>query len=152
MPRITPCLWFDSAAEEAAAFYGDIFKTATIVDRMERTGTKTVLTITIELAGQRLILLNGGPHFQFTPAISMFVDCATQEEVDWYWGRLLDGGEASRCGWLKDRYGVSWQIVPTVLGRLLKDGDPQRAGRVFQAMLGMVKLDVAALERAYNGP
>jgi predicted 3-demethylubiquinone-9 3-methyltransferase (glyoxalase superfamily) len=111
----------------------------------------TVLTVSFTLAGQEFIALNGGPHFTFSPAISLFVKCADQAEVDRFWERLSDGGKTEQCGWLKDRFGVSWQIVPTVLGEMLRDADPVRAGRVMQALMQMTKLEIDALSRAYDG-
>jgi len=151
---IAPCLWFDGRAEEAARFYVSVFGDARIVDTL-RYGEAgpgpagTVLTVEFELRGQRFTALNGGPQFIFTPALSLFVACETQDEVDALWNGLLEGGAAQRCGWLTDRFGVSWQIVPRVLGEMLKDEDPQKSQRVMRAMLGMVKLDIAALRAAY---
>ena len=154
--QLTPCLWFDTEAEEAALFYTSVFKDSRILD-VSRYGEDmhkpagTVLTVEFELNGQRFTALNGGPEFTFSEAISFQVSCADQDEVDYYWSRLIEGGEASQCGWLKDRYGLSWQIIPTRLVDLLADPDPERAHRAMQAMLGMVKLDVPALERAADG-
>ena len=154
--KITPFLWFDSNAEEAVNFYTSIFKNSKpgILRRWGESGPGkpgSVMTVSFELDGQQFMALNGGPHFKFTPAISFFVNCETQEEVDHYWEKLsADGGEKSRCGWLKDKYGISWQIVPSVLGKLLGDKDAAKANRVMQAMLQMTKLDVAALQRAYE--
>jgi predicted 3-demethylubiquinone-9 3-methyltransferase (glyoxalase superfamily) len=157
MQKITPFLWFDGKAEEAAAFYISIFRYSRIVD-ISRYGEAgpgaagSVMLVTFELEGQRFIALNGGPHFSFTPAVSFFVSCETQEEVDALWAKLCaDGGEAVRCGWLKDRYGLSWQIVPAVLGELLRDSDTEKARRTMAAMLAMRKLDIAALQRAHAG-
>lgn len=156
MQKIMPCLWFDHQAEEAANFYGSIFEDSRILE-VARYGeggpmpAGTVLTVTFTLQGQEFMALNGGPHFQFSPAISFYVNCESQEEVDRLWERLLDGGEEEQCGWLKDRYGVSWQIVPTVLGEMMNDPDPEKVQRVTAAMLKMVKLDIAGLERAYAG-
>jgi predicted 3-demethylubiquinone-9 3-methyltransferase (glyoxalase superfamily) len=158
MDKITPCLWFDGNAEEAARFYTAIFPDSRI-DSIDRapgdtpSGPKdTVLTVDFTLAGQSYIGLNGGPDFTFNEAISLSIDCADQAEVDRYWEALLaDGGEESVCGWLKDRFGVSWQVVPRRLPEMLKSSDREAAGRALAAMLDMVKIDVAALERAYAG-
>ncbi len=151
MHKITPCLWFDDQLEEAIAFYADIFDDARLIE-MQRDDQGRAFTAIFELAGQRLMGLNGGPYFHFTEAISFFVDCKDQSEVDHYWARLLEGGGApSQCGWLKDRYGLSWQIAPEALIRYLRDPDRERAERVRQAMLKMVKIDVAALDRAWAG-
>lgn len=154
MPAITPWLWFDGQAEEAANFYVSVFPHSTITD-VSRHGDAgpgqpgTVLTVNFELDGHRFAGLNGGPEFRFTEAVSFQIDCADQTEVDFYWERLTaDGGEESRCGWLKDRYGVSWQVVPRQLAELLADPDPGRAARALQAMLVMQKLDLAALQAA----
>lgn len=155
MPKITPYLWFDHQAEEAMNFYVSLFKDSEILSvsryDVEAPGSPgAVLTATFRLAGQEFMALNGGPHFKFTEAISLFVSCETQEEVDELWAKLSEGGEVQQCGWLKDRYGLSWQIVPTALGEMLGDPDPQKAQRVMQAMLQMQKLDIAALRRAYD--
>jgi predicted 3-demethylubiquinone-9 3-methyltransferase (glyoxalase superfamily) len=147
MQKITPFLWYDGQAEAAANLYVSIFKDSKIVS-VSRNGA-AVMSVTLELEGQRLHAFNGGPHFKFTPAISLFVDCETQEEVDELWGKLSAGGEESRCGWLKDRYGLSWQIIPKVLGQMLQDQDPKKARNVMQAMLKMSKIDIAGLKRAY---
>lgn len=144
MPQITPFLWFDGQAEAAAKFYADIFPDAEIIEI-------SPLMANFRLAGQEFIALNGGPQFKFNEAVSFFVRCQTQAEIDYYWARLSAGGQEQQCGWLKDRFGLSWQIVPEVLGELLKDPDPQRSGRAMQAMLGMVKLDIAALRAAADG-
>lgn len=156
MQKITPFLWFDHQAEEAAEFYTGIFKNSKIltISRYPEGGLGqpgSVMSVSFELEGQEFNALNGGPYFTFTPAISFFVNCATQDEVDWYWEKLLEGGEAQQCGWLTDRYGISWQIVPDLLGRLLADPDPVKAARVNQAMLGMIKLDVQKLQDAWEG-
>lgn len=156
MRKITPFLWFDDKAEEAAKFYTSIFKNSKLVSVQRRQGKtpgsdSPVMGVTFELEGQRFMALNGGPHFHFTPAISLFVDCKDQAEVDGLWAKLTAGGEASRCGWLKDKYGLSWQIIPKALGEMLQDKDAVRAGRVMQAMLGMDKIDVQGLQRAYDG-
>ena len=154
--RIVPNLWFDSEAEEAARFYCSVFPNSRIVSTALYPENSpgpagTVMTVEFELDGQRMVGINGGPQFPFTEAISLQVDCADQAEVDHYWERLTDGGEEVQCGWLKDRYGVSWQVVPAGMDRLFSDPDHERAGRAMQAMLGMKKLDVAALERAADG-
>jgi predicted 3-demethylubiquinone-9 3-methyltransferase (glyoxalase superfamily) len=156
MPKITPFLWFDTQAEEAVQFYTAIFKNSK-VGKVARYGDAgpgpkgSVMTASFELDGQPFIALNGGPLFKFTEAISFVVDCADQAEVDAFWEKLSAGGEKSRCGWLKDRFGVSWQIVPTVLGELMSDPDPAKSRRVMQAMLQMAKLDIAALRAAHAG-
>lgn len=160
--RITPNLWFDTQAEEAALFYTGIFPNSRIVSlvRYGEAGQATtggrpgsVMTVAFELDGQSFVALNGGPVFTFNEALSLIVNCEDQDEVDYYWERLGEGGDerAQQCGWLKDGYGVSWQIVPRVLPRLLADPDPERAARAMAAMLEMKKLDIAALERAYEG-
>ncbi len=157
MQKITPCLWFDGKAEEAMNFYMSIFKNGKTVNVMRYgeagPGPKgSVLAVTFELEGQEFIALNGGPHYQFTPAISMFVKCGTQAEVDDYWEKLLaGGGKTQQCGWLTDKYGVSWQIVPTVLGDMLQSKDAAKSQRAMQAMMQMVKLDIAALKKAFEG-
>jgi predicted 3-demethylubiquinone-9 3-methyltransferase (glyoxalase superfamily) len=153
MQKITPFLWFDGKAEEAANFYTSIFPNSKIVSMMRSSeagpGPKgSVMSATFELQGQEFIALNGGPMFTFSPAISFFVHCETQEEVDKFWEKLSEGGEKQRCGWLKDKFGVSWQIVPTVLGQLLQDKDGEKSKRVMNAMLQMDKLDIASLKRA----
>jgi len=156
MPKITPCLWFDTQAEDAANFYTSIFKNSRIIEvsRYGEAGPKpagTVLTVVFELDGQRITALNGGPEFRFDEAVSFQVDCVDQAEVDYFWERLTDGGEESMCGWLKDRFGFSWQIVPRRMMELLGDPDPDRAQRAMAAMLQMRKLDVSELERAAAG-
>jgi predicted 3-demethylubiquinone-9 3-methyltransferase (glyoxalase superfamily) len=155
MQKITPFLWFDDQAEEAMNFYVSIFKNSKVISTTrygdEGPGPKgAVMTATFQLDGQELIALNGGPEFKFTEAISFFVNCETQEEVDGLWDKLSEGGEEGRCGWLKDKYGLSWQIVPTVLGELLNDTDPAKSQRVMKAMLQMNKIDIAGLKRAYK--
>jgi predicted 3-demethylubiquinone-9 3-methyltransferase (glyoxalase superfamily) len=148
MTTITPFLWFDDNAEEAIALYSSLFPNAKVYDE-NRAADGSLYYATFELAGQRFMALNAGPHFQFTEAISMFVSVETQEEVDYYWDALTaDGGEESQCGWLKDKYGLSWQIIPTALMRLQSDPDREKAGRVQQAMLAMRKIIVADLEKA----
>ena len=153
MQKITPCLWFDTEGEEAAKFYTSVFPNSRIVDvaRYGSAGPRpegTVMTVDFELDGQHFIALNGGPEFTFNEAISFQVSCETQEEVDRYWRALSDGGEEGPCGWLKDKFGVSWQIVPTALLRLIADPDREKSQRVMSAMLGMKKIDIAGLERA----
>ncbi|WP_043712816.1 VOC family protein [Corallococcus macrosporus] len=155
MQKITPFLWFDGNAEEAMNFYVSVFKKDSKILSLSRAGgsdAAPVISGVFQLHGQQFMALNGGPQFKFTEAISLFVDCQTQEEVDALWERLLEGGgQPQQCGWLKDRFGLSWQIVPSVLGKLLGDKDPVKAQRVMQAMLGMVKLDIQGLQRAYDG-
>ena len=153
MHKITPCLWFDDQAEDAAKFYTSVFKNSQILD-VARYGEGgpgpegTAMTVSFELDGQEFVALNGGPQFTFDEAISFQVGCQDQDEVDYYWNALTDGGEESMCGWLKDRFGLSWQIIPTRLPELLGDPDPERAQRATQAMLGMRKIDIAAMEAA----
>jgi predicted 3-demethylubiquinone-9 3-methyltransferase (glyoxalase superfamily) len=156
MPEITPNLWFDTQAEEAAEFYCSVFPNSKItsVSHYGEGGPRagTVLTVEFELDGNKFLGLNGGPEFTFNEAVSFLVPCADQEEVDHYWNAFTaDGGQESQCGWCKDRYGVSWQIVPDRLGQLLSDPDPGRSSRAIQAMLQMQKIDVAELERAAAG-
>jgi predicted 3-demethylubiquinone-9 3-methyltransferase (glyoxalase superfamily) len=153
MPKITPYLWFDTEGEEAARFYTSIFPNSRILEvaRYGSAGPRpegTVMTVSFELDGKRFVALNGGPDFAFNEAVSFLVDCETQEEVDSYWNTLSEGGEHGPCGWLKDRFGLSWQIIPTALPRLLGDPDRKKAQRVMAAMLKMGKIDVAELERA----
>lgn len=154
--RITPSLWFDTQAEEAADFYISVFANSRIVNvaRYTEAGPRpagTVMTVEFELDGQRFIGINGGPEFTFSEAVSFQINCATQDEVDHYWQRLTEGGSEGPCGWLKDRYGLSWQVVPTGMDDLFSDPDPQRAERAMRAMFGMTKLDLAALRRAADG-
>lgn len=154
MQKITPCLWFDNRIEEAVNFYISVFKDTKIISKMHYGDAGplpkgTVLSMTFELQGQEFMALNGGTQFPFTPAVSFFVKCETQTEVDYYWDRLADGGKEQPCGWVNDKFGLSWQIVPTVLGRLLNDKDPAKAQRVMQAMLQMRKIDIATLNQAY---
>jgi len=157
MPKITPWLWFDTEAEEAANFYTSVFKNSRItnVARYGEAGPRpagTVMTVAFELDGQEFAALNGGPEYTFNEAVSLMIDCADQAEVDYYWARLTEGGgQPGPCGWLKDRYGLSWQVVPTELERLLNDPDQGRAQRAMAAMLKMGKLDVAALRAAADG-
>ena len=148
MPSITPFLWFDDQAEEATKFYVSIFKNSKILS-VSRNGKK-VMSTTFRLNGQKLIAFNGGPHFKFTHAISLFVGCQTQRQVDELWWKLSDGGEESRCGWLKDKYGLSWQIIPEILGELLGDKDAGKSARVMAAMLQMKKIDIKTLQQAYD--
>jgi predicted 3-demethylubiquinone-9 3-methyltransferase (glyoxalase superfamily) len=156
MPKITPNLWFDGNAEEAAAFYVSVFPNSRVVSTAlypeDSPGPAgTVMTVAFELDGQRFVGINGGPQFPFSEAVSFQVDCADQAEVDRYWELLGDGGEPGPCGWLKDRFGLSWQVVPTGMDELFEDPDPSRAQRAMTAMLGMSKIDVAALQRAADG-
>jgi len=156
MREIAPCLWFDTEGEEAANFYTSVFPDSRVVNvtHYGPAGPREegmVLTVEFELNGQKLIALNGGPEFSFTEAISLHVSCESQKEVDYYWNALSEGGEESVCGWLKDRYGVSWQIDPIRLQELLADPDPARAERAMRAMLKMKKIDIADLERAAEG-
>jgi len=152
--RITPFLWFDSNAEEAASFYISVFPNSEIteVSRYGEAGPRaagSVMVVSFRLDGQEFLALNGGPEFTFTEAVSFSIACANQEEVDYYWDKLTDGGKPGPCGWLKDKFGVSWQVVPTVLTEMLQDEDRQRADRVMQAMLQMGKIDIAKLEEVY---
>lgn len=154
MKKITPFLWFDGKAEEAMNFYVSIFKNSKIVSvtRYGEAGPGpkgTVMTAAFELNGQAFVALNGGPQFNFTEAISFVVNCETQQEVDELWQKLSEGGQKSRCGWLKDKYGLSWQVVPTVLVEMLQDKDAKKSNRVMQAMLQMDKIDIETLRRAY---
>jgi predicted 3-demethylubiquinone-9 3-methyltransferase (glyoxalase superfamily) len=155
MPKITPFLWFDDKAEEAMNFYTSIFKNSKIgsITRYgeEGPGSKgTVMIATFQLNGQEIMALNGGPQFTFSPAISFFVNCETQAEVDELWEKLSEGGEKQRCGWLKDKYGLSWQIVPTALGEMLQDKDAEKSRKVMNAMLQMGKIDIEKLKMAYE--
>jgi predicted 3-demethylubiquinone-9 3-methyltransferase (glyoxalase superfamily) len=154
MQKITPFLWFDGKAEEAMNFYVSTFKNSKVlsVNRCgDGPGPKgTVTSARFQLEGQEFFALNGGPHFTFTPAISFFVDCETQPEVDELWEKLSEGGETQRCGWLKDKFGLSWQVIPSVLGDLLQDKNPEKSERVWQAMMQMEKIDIKA-QQAYQG-
>lgn len=156
MQKITPFLWFDNQAEEAMKFYTSIFKNSKI-GRVTRYGDAgpgpkgTVMSATFELDGQEFMALNGGPLFKFSPAISFYVNCKTQKQVDELWAKLSAGGKTDRCGWLTDKFGLSWQIIPSILGELLHDKDPAKSQRVMQAMLQMNKLDIAGLKRAHAG-
>ena len=157
MQKITPFLWFDNQAEEAAKFYVSIFKKKSRITDVTRYGDAgpgpkgSVMTVAFELRGQKFVALNAGPQFKFTEAISFVVNCKTQKEVDRFWEKLSAGGEKNQCGWLKDKYGLSWQVVPTVLVELLEDKDPVKSQRVMKAMLQMKKIDIAALKKAYKG-
>jgi len=154
--KITPFLWFDGKAEEAANFYVSVFKNSKVV-QLTRYGDAgpgpkgTVMSAIFQLEGQRFYALNGGPQFKFSPAISLFVDCETQQEVDELWEKLSAGGKTNRCGWLDDKFGLTWQIIPTTLGRLLQDKDAAKANRVMKAMMQMDKIDIARLQQAYDG-
>lgn len=156
LQRITPCLWFDGQAEEAAKFYISIFENSRMGD-VTRYGDVgpgkkgTVLTVTFHLNGQEFMALNGGPQFTFTEATSFIVNCDTQEEIDKYWDRLSADGKEVQCGWVKDKFGLSWQIVPSMLGRMLQDRDQKKANRVMAAVLRMVKLDIKRLQQAFAG-
>jgi predicted 3-demethylubiquinone-9 3-methyltransferase (glyoxalase superfamily) len=156
--KITPHLWFDDSAEEAAKFYTSIFKNSRILDisRYGEAGAQvsgrqkgTIMTVTFELEGQLFVALNGGPVFKFSPAISFLVSCDTQQEIDDLWAKLTEGGQEVQCGWLTDKYGLSWQIVPRILGEMILDKDPQRSERVMKAMLQMKKIDMESLKRTY---
>ena len=154
--KIIPNLWFDTEAEEAAGFYTNVFKNSRIVNVTHYTeagprAAGMVMTVEFELDGQHFVGINGGPEFTFDEAVSFQISCETQDDVDYYWERLSEGGEEGRCGWLKDRYGLSWQVVPTGIEELFADPDPERARRAMQAMLGMGKLDIAALLSAADG-
>jgi predicted 3-demethylubiquinone-9 3-methyltransferase (glyoxalase superfamily) len=154
--KITPNLWFDTEAEDAASFYTSVFKDSRIVNVTHYTDAGPrpagmVMTVEFELDGQRFVGINGGPQFTFDEAVSFQVTCKDQDEVDYYWDRLTEGGSESQCGWLKDKYGVSWQVVPTGMEEVFGDPDPQRAERAMQAMFGMSKLDIGALRRAADG-
>ncbi len=156
MQRISACLWFDGQAEDAANFYTSIFKHSKIgtVTRYGEVGPGpkgTVMTVTFELDGQEFMALNGGLEFTFNEAVSFIVHCDTQEEIDEYWEKLSAGGRTVQCGWLKDKFGVSWQIVPTLLRKLMRDGEPDKTNRVMKAILEMVKLDIKRLQQAYDG-
>lgn len=159
MQKITPCLWFDHQAEEAAEFYVSLFKNSKIrtVTRYGEAGAKvsgqskgTVMTVVFRLDGQEFMALNGGPIFKFTEAISLIVYCKTQREIDRYWEKLSEGGKKGQCGWLKDKYGLSWQIVPTAIGKMMTDADPAKSERVMATVLKMKKLDIKALMQAYE--
>ncbi len=153
---VTPFLWFDIEAEEAARFYASVFPHSRIISVSRYSSAKTdregqVMTVDFELRGQRFVALNGGPQYRFSEAISFVISCEDQAEIDYYWERLTDGGEEGPCGWLKDRFGLSWQVVPSHMGELMGGGDPAAARRAFEAMMGMRKLDIAALQAAREG-
>jgi predicted 3-demethylubiquinone-9 3-methyltransferase (glyoxalase superfamily) len=155
MQKITPFPWFDGKAEEAMNFYVSIFKNSKVgtVARYGEAGPGakgSVMSVTFQLDGQEFFALNGGPQFTFSPAISFFVDCKTQEEVDELWEKLSEGGKTQQCGWLQDKYGLSWQIIPTALGEMLHDPDPLKSQRVMKAMMQMIKIDIAGLKQAYE--
>ena len=156
MDKITPFLWYDGKAEEAANLYVSIFKNSKIV-KIRRSGDGgpgpkgSVMGVDFELEGRSFIAFNGGPHFTFNPAVSLFVNCDTQQEVDELWDKLVAGGKPVQCGWLTDKFGVSWQIIPKALGEMMNDPDPAKSSRVVQAMMKMIKIDVAGLTKAYNG-
>ena len=155
MQKITPFLWFDTQAEEAMNFYVSIFRNSKVltVSRYGDAGPGpkgTVMSATFQLDGQEFYALNGGPQFKFTPAISLFVSCKTQEEVDELWGKLSEGGRTDQCGWLQDKFGLSWQVIPTILGEMLRDKDPGKSKRVMQAMLKMTRIDIGKLKQAYD--
>ena len=157
MQKITPFLWFNDQAEEAMHFYTSIFKDSKIISisRMKDAGpnyNETVTTGIFQIEGQQFYALNGGPYFTFSPAISFFVNCTTQQEVDELWEKLSADGEKQRCGWVKDKYGISWQIIPSVLGEFLNDKDPVKSARVLRAMMQMIKIDIAGLKKAYEQP
>ncbi len=150
MQKITPFLWFDGKAEEAMNFYVSIFKNSK-VGRISRYGDQgAVMSVSFQLEGQEFMALNGGPQFAFSPAISFFVNCETQAEVDELWEKLSAGGKKERCGWLKDKYGLSWQIIPAALGQMMQDKDPEKSKRVMNAMLQMDKIDIKKLQQAYE--
>lgn len=156
MQKITPYLWFDDQAEEAAQFYTSVFKNSkiTVISRYGDNGQKpqgSVMTVSFQLEGQEFVALNGGPHFTFSPAISFYVNCETQEEVDELWDKLLAGGEEEQCGWLRDKFGVSWQIIPNRLIDMLTSSDAEKAQRAMDAMLQMVKIDLSKIKQAYDG-
>ena len=156
MQLISPFLWFDNNAEEAMNFYVSVFKNSR-AGRVTRYGAAgpgpagSVMTVEFELDGQKFVGLNGGPHFKFNEAVSFTVRCETQEEIDYYWDKLSEGGQTSRCGWLKDKFGLSWQVEPRILGDLMADKDPEKAKRVMEAMLKMDKIDIEPIRRVYEG-
>lgn len=160
MQKITPFLWFDKNAEEAANFYVSVFKNSKLghiarypesAEKVSGQPTGSVMTVEFQLDGEDFVALNGGPHFKFTEAVSFVVNCDTQEEVDYFWEKLSEGGAEVECGWVKDKYGLSWQVTPKVLTEMMKDKDAGKANRLMQAMLKMKKLDIATLKRAYDG-
>ena len=160
MQKITPFIWFDTQAEEAGNFYTSVFKNSKILNTsyygeqgQEVTGKApgSVMVVEFEIEGQQFQVINGGPSFKVNPAISFVIDCKDQEEVDYYWSKLTEGGKEVQCGWLEDKFGVSWQVVPSILNKLLTDPDKEKAGRVMNAMLKMVKLDIQKFQDAYDG-
>ncbi|MDR5854623.1 VOC family protein [Caballeronia sp. LZ062] len=157
MQKISPCLWFEADnAQQAVDFYLTVFDNARITETMRHTEASpgpagSVLAVLFELDGEEFMAINGGSQFKFTPAISMFVNCDSQDEIDRYWDKLIDGGQALACGWVTDRFGVTWQIAPSRLRAMLQDPDPAKANRTMKAMMNMIKLDIAELERAYHG-
>jgi predicted 3-demethylubiquinone-9 3-methyltransferase (glyoxalase superfamily) len=162
LTKISPCLWFDTQAEEAATYYVSIFKNSKITaisyypdsgQEVHGKSAGSVLTVVFELEGQSFVALNGGPQFEFSPAVSLHIDCETQDEIDYYWGKLSAGGDpsAQQCGWVADKFGVSWQIVPKIIPELLTSPDTAASKRVFEAIMKMQKLDIAALQRAFKG-
>ena len=157
MQRFTPCLWFDDKDEEAAQFYTSIFKNSKIgkISRYGKEGFEihgqkagTVMTVEFEIEGQKFVALNGGPHFKFNEAVSFQIHCETQQEIDYFWSKLGDGGQEQPCGWVKDKFGLSWQVIPKALPQMLMDENPEKAQRIMKSMLQMRKIDLAALERA----
>jgi predicted 3-demethylubiquinone-9 3-methyltransferase (glyoxalase superfamily) len=157
MQKITPFLWFDGTAEEAATYYVSVFPNSKILNIMRAPGPKpgaasSVMSVTFQLGGQEFTALNGGPQYSFTPAISFFVNCQTQDEVDTLWEKLTESGQELRCGWLTDKFGVTWQIIPAVLGQMLQDKDPEKSKRVMQTMLQMNKIEIQRLKQAYDQP
>jgi predicted 3-demethylubiquinone-9 3-methyltransferase (glyoxalase superfamily) len=159
MKSIMPCLWFDKEAEEAVNFYISVFKNSNILDIARFTESMaaasgqpsgTVMTVAFQLNGQDFLALNGGPHFSFTPAVSFVVRCDSQDEIDYYWDKLSEGGEIEQCGWLRDKYGLSWQIVPSNIGEMIDDSDSSRTDKVMKALLGMKKIDMNALQKAFE--
>lgn len=159
MKSIMPCLWFDKEAEEAVNFYISVFKNSKILDIARFTESMaaasgqpsgTVMTVAFQLKGQDFLALNGGPHFSFTPAVSFVVRCDSQDEIDYYWDKLSEGGEIEQCGWLRDKYGLSWQIVPSNIGEMIDDSDSSRTDKVMKALLGMKKIDMNALQKAFE--
>ncbi len=156
MQRVRTCLWFDGNAEEAASFYTSIFENSkiTAISRYGDSGPGpkgSAMVVIFELDGEEFMALNGGPKFKFSEAISLVINCKTQKELDHFWSRLLEGGQAQQCGWLKDRFGLSWQVVPSIIGELMQDKDPARSARVMKAVMKMGKIDIGELKRAYEG-
>lgn len=149
MNKVTPFFWFDGQVEEAVKHYTSVFPNTKVLSTMP--GPGGLMSATLEIEGQQLIIFNGGPMYKLSPAVSLYVNCETQEEVDGLWAKLTEGGKTTRCGWLEDRFGLSWQIIPSILPKLLQDPDREKAGRAMQAMLGMVKIDIAELQQAFQG-